>query len=63
MKFNEYMTIREAANFLGVETHALRNWEKIGKVRSVRNPMNGYRMYIKEDLQNILDSMNAKIRD
>lgn len=46
-----YMTIGEAARFLGVTEMTLRRWDKAGKLRSYRNPANDYRLYRREDLK------------
>ena len=42
---SEYLTIHEAAKFLGVSSWTLRNWDKSGKLKPGRHPMNGYRIY------------------
>lgn len=49
-----YIMIREAARFLGVSAGTLRNWEKSGKIKTHRNPVNGYRLYKKKDLEALL---------
>jgi excisionase family DNA binding protein len=51
MKINEYMTIKEAAAFLGIKPYNLRRWEKSKKISSYRNPANNWRLYKKEDLE------------
>ena len=55
---NTYLQIGEAAAFLGVCIATLRNWEKKGKIRVSRNQKNGYRIYRKDYLEELL----AKIR-
>lgn len=59
-KFNEYMMIEEAANFLGVTMNTLRAWEAKGKIKPYRNPINGFRMYKEEELQELLEKLNKK---
>ena len=44
-KINEYMRIKDAAQFLGVTENTLRNWEKEKKITVYRNPQNRYRLY------------------
>ena len=56
-KITEYLTIKEAAEFLGISPSTLRNWEKQGKLSTHRNPVNSYRLYRKKDLENLLDSI------
>jgi MerR family transcriptional regulator, copper efflux regulator len=53
-KITEYLTIKEAAELLGVSPSTLRNWEKQGKLSTHRNPVNRYRLYRKEDLERLL---------
>jgi len=50
----DYMTVREAAKYLGVSISTLRNWDRLGKLIPYRNPMNNYRLYKRTDLDNIL---------
>jgi len=44
--------------FLGVTANTLRNWEKEKKLKVCRNPQNKYRLYIKEELEQLLQSIN-----
>ncbi len=50
----EYLTVGEAAEFLGVSPWTLRNWDRDGKLRTLRHPKNGYRIYRREDLEALL---------
>ena len=50
----DYLTVREAAKVLGVSPSTLRVWDRAGKLKATRNPMNGYRLYRREDLENFL---------
>jgi excisionase family DNA binding protein len=52
--FGDYLTIKEAAEFLGVSPSTLRNWDRACKVKAVRHPVNGYRLYLQEDLKALL---------
>lgn len=54
MKITDYLKITEAAKFLGVTANTLRNWEKERKIKVYRNPQNSYRLYKKEDLEELL---------
>ena len=54
MKITDYLKITEAAEFLGVTTNTLRNWEREKKITVYRNPQNMYRLYKKEDLEELL---------
>jgi DNA (cytosine-5)-methyltransferase 1 len=44
----------EAAGYLGVSPNMLRNWQNAGKVVAIRHPVNGYRLFKKEDLDALL---------
>jgi len=39
-----------AAGLLGVSEQTLRRWDKAGKLRAKRHPMNGYRLYPREEI-------------
>jgi len=54
--FAEYRTVGEAAEFLGVSTATLRNWDRSGKLKPRRHPQNGYRIYLHDDLEAVLRS-------
>lgn len=57
-KFDQYLTVREAADCLGVSSSTLRNWDNSGKLKPQRNPYNAYRMYHKSDIDNILKNLS-----
>lgn len=52
-----YLRIKEAAHVLGVCEGTLRNWERQGKVASYRNPINGYRLFERSDLEQFLEAI------
>lgn len=54
-KLSDYLTIKEAAEFLSVSPNTLRNWGRDAKVSMHRHPVNGYRLFRREDLQDLLD--------
>ena len=54
-KLDEYLTIKEAAAFLGVSRNTLRNWEASGKITVYRHPINDYRLFRSADLQAVLE--------
>ena len=55
----DYLTIKEAAEFLGVTPLTLRNWDKNGKFLAGRHPINNYRLYRKKDLEMLLEQMES----
>lgn len=50
----ELVTIKEAAKMLGVSRLTLRNWDKSGKLLARRHPISNYRVYLVDDLKNLL---------
>lgn len=44
------MTVKEAAAFLGVSEATMRRWDRAGKLRARRHPMNDYRLYALKEL-------------
>ena len=57
-KFNDYLTIKQAAKIIGVSTTTLRNWDAASKLKAFRHPINGYRLYLKAELENLLRTIN-----
>ncbi len=53
------MTVTQAAKYIGVTPLTLRNWDKQGKLKAVRNPINGYRVYDKDELDKFLLQLQA----
>jgi excisionase family DNA binding protein len=48
------ITIKKAAELLQVNSQTLKRWDKSGKLKAVRHPMNNYRLYKKADLLKLL---------
>jgi excisionase family DNA binding protein len=57
--FNNYITIREAAKMLGVCEATLRRWDKLGKLKAVRHPINGYRLYKVDSLKTLIRTVTS----
>ena len=51
---NLYITIKQASKILDVTPLTLRNWDKQGKLKAHRHPMNNYRVYKIEDLEAVI---------
>ena len=58
-KLDAYLTIKEAAELLGVSVNTLRNWGRDGRVPMHRNPANGYRLFKRTDLEGFLRAVDA----
>jgi DNA-binding transcriptional MerR regulator len=48
------ITIKKAAQILGVTTLTLRNWDNAGKFTASRHPINNYRVYRSSDIEKLL---------
>lgn len=55
----EYLTVAEAAEYLGVSASTLRNWDRQKKLKATRNPLNGYRLYERPALEKFLAEIRS----
>ncbi len=55
----KYLTVGETAQVLGVTTLTLRNWDKAGKLKAYRNPINNYRLYKPQDIEVFLRKIES----
>jgi MerR family transcriptional regulator, copper efflux regulator len=53
----DFLTVGEAASTLGVSRSTLRNWDKAGKLKPHRHPVNGYRLYSRQELEALLQKV------
>ena len=53
-KLDQFLRIREAAEYLGVCRNTLRNWCRQGKIPEYRHPVNNYRLFKASDLDKLL---------
>ena len=56
--FKGYITVKEAAEILGVTVMTLHRWDAKGKLKARRHPINHYRLYKEVDLKKILKSVS-----
>jgi len=56
----KYLTVKQVAKLLGVTPLTVRNWDKSGKLKAIRHPINNYRLYRLEDIENFLKKLNEK---
>lgn len=52
-RFMGYMTVKEAAEYLGVSPMTLRRWDRAGKLKARRHPMNNFRLYSEDDISKV----------
>ena len=53
-KLDEYLTVKEAAEYLCVAKNTMRNWDEAGKIPVHRHPVNNYRLFKVSDLDKLL---------
>lgn len=58
--FRDFLTVKEASKFLGVTPTTLRNWDRKAKLIAIRHPVNGYRLYRRSELIQLLKGLNKK---
>jgi len=56
----KYLTVREVSRMLSVTTLTLRNWDKNGKLKALRNPINNYRVYKPEEIEILMRKIESK---
>ena len=47
----EMLTVGELAHRLGVHPDTVRRWERKGYLKSLRHPMNNYRLFLEKELK------------
>lgn len=50
----KYITIKTAAKLLHVAPLTLRNWDKSGRLKAYRHPINNYRVYRLDQIEELL---------
>ncbi len=54
-RLSEYVKVAEAAEILGVSQGTVRAWAETGKIPMQKNPANGYRLFLRGDLDSFLE--------
>lgn len=60
MKISDFLTLPKAAKYLGVSPNTLRNWRTAGKIKAFKNPLSGYWLFKKEDLDTFLNEIRIE---
>jgi DNA-binding transcriptional MerR regulator len=58
---SSHLNITEAACLLGVSVSTLRNWDRQGKLKPRRHPINGYRMYDRAEIMRLKEQIEGKV--
>jgi DNA-binding transcriptional MerR regulator len=53
-----YITIKKAAKLIHVTPLTLRNWDKAGKLKPYRHPLNKYRLYRLDQIELFLRQLD-----
>ena len=59
-RIKRYLTVKEVAKMLEVTPLTLRNWDKSGKLKAYRNPINNYRIYRPEEIELFLRKLESQ---
>lgn len=51
------VTVGEAAKLFNVSIQTIRRWDKRGKLKAIRHPMNNYRLYRIVELRKIANKL------
>ena len=54
----QLMSIKKAAEMLSVTPLTLRNWDRDGKLKALRHPLNNYRVYKRQDIEKFIAGIN-----
>lgn len=57
LRLDEFLTVKQAAECLGVSPNTVRNWGHDGKIPEHRHPINRYRLYRRKDLEALLKQL------
>lgn len=57
----KFISIKRASEILGVTPLTLRNWDKKGKFKALRHPINNYRVYKSEDVTRIIKEIETTL--
>ena len=55
----KYLTVKEVARVLGVAPLTIRKWDKKGVLIAYRNPVNNYRLYKVEDVEELIKKIET----
>lgn len=56
----KYLKVNEVAKLLSVTPLTLRNWDRSGRLKALRNPINNYRVYKINDVELFLRKIESK---
>lgn len=60
--FDQFLTVGQASAYPAVHPDTLRNWDRAGKLKPQRHPINGYRLYSIAALERIAAAVASSKR-
>lgn len=57
----KYLSVSQAAKILKISSETLRRWDNNGKFKSFRHPINNYRVYSVEQVENLMQDIQLEI--
>ncbi len=54
---DDFLTLSEASELIGKSKETLRRWDREGKFSAIREPMSNYRVYKREEVQNVFSNI------
>ena len=63
MVIKDYYSLSEAAEILGKSKETLRRWDRDGKLNALREPISEYRVYKKDDINNLIKPLFDNIEE
>jgi DNA (cytosine-5)-methyltransferase 1 len=61
MRKEGFVKVKEAARMLGVSPNTVRAWGADGKIPEYRHPVNRYRLYKRDELEQILEDLEESV--
>jgi site-specific DNA-methyltransferase (adenine-specific) len=58
---DRYLTVKQAAEILNVNPETLRRWDNNGKFKSIRHPINNYRVYSDDQIKFLVEELQLEI--
>jgi DNA (cytosine-5)-methyltransferase 1 len=56
-----FVTVNQAAEILGVAPNTIRAWGAARKIPEYRHPLNGYRLYKRADLADVIQQLERSV--
>lgn len=57
-----FLGVKEAAGLLGVSPNTIRAWGANGQIPEYRHPVNNYRLYKRDDLDDVLRRLEQSVK-